>query len=449
MKKKVLLIFSDLEKNKDFHHIPYSSLSLGALLENLDVDYEIIDTRVNKDYNLEAALKNVSIVGITIFTGYQIASSLGILKKIKIINKSIITIAGGPHATDLPAQTSKSDFIDFVVKGWAENTFPSLIEALITEEDVNKVMLPGVYRNGNETAKNSTHIVNKKQALNPLPFHKINIEDYINPKTKKVMYLTQYGCYGKCTFCSTPDTGKSKVRSLAVVEQDLSTLYNMFPFETFAFFDATLFYNKKRLFDLSLILDKYKNTKWTAYARANDISRYSVEDLKQIKNSGGGLSLIVLGLESGSTRVVEQIMKKGKGYLDHFAESIQKLKDACIPVLSGFIFGIPGETIEDLMCSIEYIKKIKEIDKDLCLGSSFFRPLPGTELYNLLENRGLINKMNSLSDWAELGESNHFLYNQWMDLPWLNKKETIAYKKAYDKFVDVHGDIMNSRKSKL
>lgn len=445
MLKEILLIFPKLDEYKDYHYIPYSSLSVAAPLERFNINYNIYDERVEEESKLAELSQKAGIIGITMFTGYQTFRAFNILKKIKSVNPDIITVAGGPHATELPIEILNSEYVDYVVSGFGEAPFYKLACQLLRGVSPDKISVPGVY--GKKDVSRGRDISSERFDHNywfPLPFHKINIENYVNPATKRGIYLTQYGCVGECTFCATQHTRKFAQKPLDLIKTDVQNLLNRYPFEQLWFADATLLTNKKRFFELKERLntiDKFNNVTLRFDARANELAGYTDEELAEIKNIGAGISGITVGLESGSINVIENIMKKGKNYLENFKLAIDKCRNAGIRVMSGLIFGMPGETSEDIKKTIEFIRRIREADADFRLSTTFFRPLPGTELFAKLKEPGFVRDY-TLEEWAKLSLSTHYEYNKEMEIPWMDESERKKYKKLYKQFISEHGEIL-------
>jgi anaerobic magnesium-protoporphyrin IX monomethyl ester cyclase len=441
--EKILLIFPSLEKNVEFHHLPLSLLSIAAPLEHRGVKYEIFDERVEDYVKLREKLVGVTMVGITLFTGYQTCRAYEILEDIKSINDSIIIIAGGPHVTSLPEQTLAAGLVDCAVVGYGDEVFCKLVEYITAHGTALGNNIPGVGyldTSGSIIINKPRNVVNNDYWHN-LPYDKIDINKYINPATELVMYVTTYGCPGKCTFCATPCTRSWIQKPIELVTTDLRNLYDLYKFKLLIFNDATLFANKKRIFEILNSLKAFPKIQWCAFSRADEIIKFSKEDLESIKTIGGELTNLTIGLESGSSRVAENIMKKGTNHLVKFEECIRKLVDASIPVLSGLIFGVPGETPEDMENTIKYVSRIRDIYPEFTLSTTFFRPLPGTELFNYLVESG--HKLpSSWKEWASHAGQNHYKYNEWMDIPWMSEKEKDEYRKLYDKFLGLHASIL-------
>jgi len=422
-----------LEPDKDYHYFPLSLLSISAMLEKDGVECKIIDERVEENYEeqLMEEMKTTKYFCTTAFTGYQLSRAYAVSKKIKENFPESVVVWGGQHITNLPAQTLKSEVVDIGVVGYGEHIFKELMVKLFNGEKIEDV--PGiVYRNDNgEVVVNEYPEKFEFENLPPLPYWLIDINKYINPATKRIMYISSYGCPGICTFCSTKNQKRWIPIPLERIKKDIEYLFDKHPFKELASFDATIFTVPKRLLDIAEIIKKY-NFNWGVNARAVEINRLDEDFLRKLMDAG--LEGVTVGLETGSTRVVD-IMKKGKGHLEFFEKAAKKLDNVGLGITSGFIFGVPGETIEDLQESIAYAKKIKKVNKDFKLSSTFFRPLPGTGLYFELKNQGY-SFPETLEEWAQSAEKTHFEYNKWMDIPWMNEKDKEEYKEIYTNFME-------------
>ena len=432
-----------LDAEKDRHHFPFGCLSIAAPLEKLGLEYEIYDERVQDKQVFYEAIKSTGIVGISMFTGYQTHRAYDILKEIREINPDIITIVGGPHVSALPEQTVKSELVDYAVAGYADNAFPLLVQDLIQFGILKSADIPGIYYK-NENVSLGTHTPKRYSDIrwHLLPYHKIDINSYIYPETERVMYVTQYGCPARCSFCATPETRKWTPKPLELVKKDIDTLYQMHPFKELAFFDATLFTMKKRVQDIITYLDSYPGLRWVADARAAELIKFSDDELRKIKSEKTDLFCFVVGLETGSKRIADHVINKGKDHLETFYEVAKRTHDVGIELTSGVIFGFPGDTSKDLEETTEYISRVREVHPDFKISTTFFKPLPGTDLYNLLEAQGHTFPKN-LEEWAGAGESLHYSYNQWNEIPWLADGEDDQYRASYEKFLKTHREIMH------
>lgn len=448
MKNKVLLIMPKLEPSKDYHHFPFGCLALASALETIGIAYDIFDERVASEQSILERISDYAIVGVTMFTGYQTHRGHYWLKIVREHNPNAVTIVGGPHVTALPKETVASPLVDYAVAGYAENSFANLVLNILEtgqKQSALELSIPGVYsKNPSDSETVFGTDTPKKYSNIPwaaLPYHRLDINSYINPETRLVMYISQYGCPALCTFCATPETRKWTSKPLNIVYQDLDTLDELTHFRRLCFFDATLFTNRPRTMELVAHIDnRFAGREWIADARAAELIRYSEDDLKALRNCRMNLLKVVVGLESGSVRMTEGPIKKGHGHLRNYYEVAKRTSAAGIDLLSGVIFGFPGETIDDLNDTIKYVREIRKIHPNFRISTTFFGPLPGTELYDQVREQGYLN-INSFEEWADYGEKNHFKYNQWSSPPWFTENESKIYLEGYQRFMDEHADI--------
>lgn len=391
MNNKILIVYPRLEPHKEHHYVPYSALCVASKLMAEGREVEIIDDRILnniEDILLECLERSTNIdVYFSVYTGYQVTRAYHLSGIIKAKFPDVKITWGGPHVDIYPQQTLADNNVDYINPGYAEH---------------------GEY---------------------PMPWNLINIKDYINPETERFIYISTYGCVGICTFCATKKRRKWIEIPIEKVKDDINYLMELYPYKECVFFDATIFTRKQRAFEISELMRQH-NLKWIADARADEIIRMPEDILDSIMSSG--VTRLTIGLESGSARVVSW-MKKGKRHLENYKKCAEIMAKYPVKMCSGVIFGCPGETPDDITQTIEYIKEIKRINPNFYISTTFFMPLPGTEMADMAKEYGY-KEPQTLKEWAEYGENGHFRYNDWMDNPWIQGKD--EYKRIYDTFID-------------
>ena len=93
------------------------------------------------------------LVGISCqFTPY-VSESISTAAAVKAVNPEIPVVFGGAHASVLPEEVLKSEYVDYVVIGEGERTLVDLVEAILEEKSISE--LEGVgYREGVDTRIN-------------------------------------------------------------------------------------------------------------------------------------------------------------------------------------------------------------------------------------------------------------------------------------------------------
>ena len=432
MNNKVVLFFPKLEKDKDYNWPPIPLLALAAVLKANNFDCVIVDERIEKDVEntLQNELENALCLGITAFTGYSLKGSLKAAEICRKLYPNLPIFFGGPHATALPEQSRKSKLIDEVIVGYGEYELLEKVQKIAKGEDFPApIDKSDLYRK--LTAPNMPII----------PYDIIDMNRYINPRTRAVIYITSYGCPGKCSFCSTSTLRKWTPFSLIKVKKDLDNLFKIHSFKHIVFYDATFFADIRRAMEIAEYIQKY-DVDWSVDARSYEAAKLDKSEIRLLEEKR--LKYITIGLETGSPYVVD-IMKKGKGHIERMYKIIDNFKDSSINITSGIIFGVPGETIDDLKKTLNVIKELCSIKKNFKVSTTFFRPLPGTLLYHTLEEDYNYSFPKTLEEWAKHGEKSHYQYNEFMDIPWFNKDMEKEYRKIYTEFWQENANLLEER----
>jgi len=194
-----------------------------------------------------------------------------------------------------------------------------------------------------------------------------------------VSLYTGRGCRSKCTFCLWPQTlggHRYRVRSVDNVEAEMKLAKKLFPqVKEFFFDDDTFTDDLPRAEEIAKRLSKLGMT-WSCNAKAN-VPRKSLEVLRE-----NGLRLLLVGYESGSQQILNNI-KKGTR-IDIAREFTKNAKELGITIHGTFILGLPGETAETIQQTVRFACDINPhtIQVSLCA------PYPGTELYRQAQEQG-------------------------------------------------------------
>jgi len=291
----------------------------------------------------------------------------------------------GPHCTALPEDTLRGcKALDFVTRGEFDYTISDIArgKSLSEVEGLSYIRENRIIHN-----KDRELIQDMDFLPSVLDVYKrdLDIEKYfigylLHP------YLSVYtgrGCPGRCTFCLWPQTigGRTyRTRSVKSVLDEMTRAREMFPeVKEFFFDDDTFTADFQRVEEIAQGLKKIGIT-WSCSARAN-VPEKTLKIMKE-----GGLRCVMVGIESGSDKILKNIKKGISTSQAHkFIKTCRKLK---IVTHATFVIGLPGETKETIKQTIGYAK---ELDPDT-IQVSIATPYPGTEFYQqALENKWLVN----------------------------------------------------------
>ncbi|XVG95501.1 B12-binding domain-containing radical SAM protein [Eubacteriales bacterium KG127] len=151
------------------------------------------------------------------------------------------------------------------------------------------------------------------------------------------------GCsHNKCTFCTMFKDKKFRVRPVTEVLEDLEMARKTYARVDKIFLcdgDALCLSNDKLLVILNRISELFPECqRVSVYGSAKDINRKSREELVELRLAG--IRMIYMGAESGSQKVLDNIVKGVT--VDEQIEAVKSVEDAGIKTSVTFISGLAG-----------------------------------------------------------------------------------------------------------
>jgi len=320
----------------------------------------------------------------------------------KSANPKIITVLGGPQATIFPDDAIKSSNLDFLTISESEISFTRLV-SFAEDPEARPTFLGVIYRDRKtgEIKKNDRQPLVQDLDSFPLPALDLYpMEKYYPPVYiwgKKVANMvTSRGCPYECTFCEAKMTfGRTfRYHSEKRVLEDLDYLNKRYGYDSFQFYDDIFTTDRRRVVELcESLLKNNRKYKWMCYTRTD---RVDPELLKLMKRAG--CYMISFGIESGDQVLLDKIRKKL--VVETNMKGIEDCAKAGINGVGTFMLGLPGETRQQTVNTIEFARKSK-------LAYSIFgitEPYPGTEMWGDAVKEGyFIN--------ADENFTNHLLAN--------------------------------------
>ncbi|MDI6784746.1 MAG: radical SAM protein, partial [bacterium] len=164
--------------------------------------------------------------------------------------------------------------------------------------------------------------------------------------------LTNFGCPFKCTFCIGSEL-PFKLRKLDNVIAELQFLKEKFGIREAWVKDLTFAANRKHAVEFCTAMMASKlDYSWVCLSRVNVVD----EELLTLMKSAG-CHTIQFGVESGDTQILEQYAKGIR------KEQVVKIFSFCrklgIRTLAHFMLGLPSETEESALKTIEFAKQLQ------------------------------------------------------------------------------------------
>jgi radical SAM superfamily enzyme YgiQ (UPF0313 family) len=304
----------------------------------------------------------------------------------------IISILGGPDAA-----TQIHEFLqngaDIIISGEAEEPLLEVIQNLGNKSKHNLFDIPNVSFKTQEEAI----ICNERQASRrhlddyPLPDRSaIDLHKYLkvwetHHGQRPVSLVTARGCAFTCKWCSHSVYGYThRRRKPANVIRELKLLIREYNPDSLWIADDVFTANKYWLRKYSDLLEE--NNIHIPYECISRADRLDEETVRLLKKSG--CYRIWFGAESGSQKILDA-MSRGIN-LEQVRQAVQWCRDHEIECGIFVMFGYPGEEIEDINATIEFIR---DLQPDQYLTTVAY-PLRGTALYEEIEDQIIYH-----SDW--------------------------------------------------
>lgn len=200
------------------------------------------------------------------------------------------------------------------------------------------------------------------------------------------------------------------------------------------------------------IVDKNIKIEWGSFCRFDSFCRIDDETLDLIEHSG--CSLLCFGGESGSTRIRNEIIKKGIT-TEQMIETTKRLSKRKITQVVSFMSGMPTETIYEQHQTFDLMDKLISLNPNIYLNGIFlYTPYPGTPLYELVMKEYNYMPPQSLEEWTKYGIYRN-VGNTWSSKKYLNHCKVISILTRFpfyrSKFAlkDVSSGVAGSRFSKF
>jgi anaerobic magnesium-protoporphyrin IX monomethyl ester cyclase len=358
--------------------IGHGAASVGACAKTAGYEVELIDMRHLSGWDefgerLEANPAQVYGLSVAPVDHY---TALKAIFEIKTRIPAAKIIIGGIHPSIMPQQY---DFqvVDTVVVGEGEVTFVDLLRTIERGETLPR-QVRGV-----------------KPDLDKIPWVDRELFDYRremecifapDQQTPSVTMLAGRGCQYSCNYCQPAENavfGKPyRMRSPENILAELKVLHDEYAFKSITFWDDTFTFNRKWIMAFCDLYQEAGFTQSIAACSRADIICNNEDMVKRLAEIG--VDWLVIGLESGSQRLLD-LIQKGTTVAQN-REAVTICRKYGIKVFGTFMFGLPTETRQESQATADLIREIAP-----ALASPFwFTPIPGTGLFDYCQKHELI-----------------------------------------------------------
>ncbi len=303
-------------------------------------------------------------------------------------------VCGGEHFSGLPEHSLRTAPIDFIVIGEGEDTAVALFGALERCESVDQI--PGlVFLKNGEVVR--TPAAERKRDVDSLPWPAwdlVDVETYnrhglVNGvhTGKTIPILATRGCPYQCTYCSSPGmwTTRYVTRDPKDVANEIEHYHRSYGARNFPFQDLTAIVKRDWIIAFCrelLARDLDLTWQFPSGTRCEVID----DEVARLLFLTGGLNL-AYAPESGSERTRKLIRKRMR--TDSLLDAVRASVKHRLSITCFFVLGFPHDEKRDLRETEKLVRRLALLGiDDIAIG--FFFPIPNTELYRMLVERGRV-----------------------------------------------------------
>lgn len=329
-----------------------------------------------------------SIIGISTLFTPSYYNTVDVARVARNIFPNALIIAGGGVPTNMYTKIFKDNTcFDALCYGEGEKPLLGLVEANDKKEFL-RTHLSWVTREKVENKQSFQH--DFIENLDEIPFYDydiLNTDEYgLSPtistfasfdNKKRLFHIaTSRGCTRHCCFCSSHTVHGRKMRyhSVCRVREDFKRLRERYGVEIIGVQDDHFMAEKQRAFKIINIANELKMMVFFQNGLVLDaLDRKMLEAIKS-----AGLNHLILSVDSGSNRVLKEIMHKPLD-LSIVRRVIADCRQLGIASDVSILIGLPGETKQDIEDARSFLKTIN---------ATWFRiyvatPLVGSEMLDI------------------------------------------------------------------
>jgi len=304
----------------------------------------------------------------------------------------VFSLFGGPHPSFFPQIIDEDPEIDAICRGEGERAIAELCDGLEHGQDITGI--ESLYiRTGDGVRKNPLRRLLTEKELNNLPFpDREVVQGYPGFHHQTAFVTAGRGCPFDCSYCFNHisrelQEGKwTRQRSVESVLSEIRWLIDNYGVVYVAFQDDTFILNRKWLREFAPAYAKKIGLPFICNVRA-DLTDEELGDLL----AEAGCIRVATGIENGNDEIRRTILAKNVTS-DQYRRACDIFNDRGIRVIGQNMIGVPGETVESALSTIELNIQCRTHISIF----SFFAPFPGTKLGQLACEYGFSGDMSEI-----------------------------------------------------
>jgi len=385
---------------RSFLAFPYGVLTIASYIQRETagrhrvhiVDLNIPSDKPELERVTEAIIEHdIDIVGYSMSYDISFGWLLRLSTAIREAHPSVVQVAGGPAVT-----TGYNDIIDegapLDALCFSEGELG--LRQLLESEDLDEAFngAPWVRADVSHPRKAPRALYEDLDKVIPINYELVDAQAYsmreafspfvrYSEGSKQFFLVTSRGCPFKCNFCAEPSFHGANMRyaSVDLIVEHVGMLVERYGLNVLTIYDDQLLMNRDRAKDLFRKLAQFN----IRIEMPNGVTLSYIDDELATLMRQAGVDTIFLAIESGSKRVLKEIISKPISF-SRIKPTVELLRDAGIFTCAFFVLGLPGETEDER-------EETRHFILDIGFDWAFFNyatPLRGSRLFDQCKQNG-------------------------------------------------------------
>ena len=297
-------------------------------------------------------------------------------------------VFGGVHVSSVPDRVMQNPFVDYAVVGEGEQALLELTRCLEQGHPLDGV--PNLYwRRDGQLVQNP--LAPLLEDLDSLPFpDKALFCDPLPYLRRDYMTMTSRGCPNRCTYCFNNHLrklyhGKGRYvrrRSVRSVLDELARAKATLPLERIQFYDDVFTSDLPWLERLAKRYTRQIGLPFWCSVNPYFVDRDVVRLLAEM-----GCWEVQMGVQTVNRRLRKEVLRRPER-VAHVSRAVELLQAAGIKCVLDNISGIPGETEQHLLESLEFYNSVRPSR----ISDYYLRYYPGTEMVDIAREMGALDE---------------------------------------------------------
>ncbi|WP_341988855.1 radical SAM protein [Azorhizobium sp. AG788] len=385
---------------RSFLGFPYGVLTIASYIERESEGahgVHILDLNIPADLSEIDRIKSfilehqIDIVGYSMSYDNSFPWLLSVSAAVRTLFPHVIQVAGGPAVTtgynDIIEEGAALDALCF---SEGEVGMQSLLDAVDPYEALQSA--PWILGKPVENRKAPHAVYGDLDLSIRVNYELVDIKAYsmkeafspfvkYSEGSKQFFLVTSRGCPFKCVFCAEPQFHGANMRyaSVDLIIEHVGMLVEKYGLTVLTLSDDQLLMNKDRAKELFRRLAQFK----IRIEMPNGVTLSYIDEELATLMRAAGVDTIFLAIESGSKRVLKEIIVKPIAF-ERIQPTIALLRKAGIFTCAFFVLGLPGETDAER-------EETRQFILDMGFDWAFFNyatPLRGSRLFEQCKRNG-------------------------------------------------------------